>query len=365
MTNVTHRRRREPEPPLGELHAGCWRYPMLSRTLTLGAAAILVIAGCSQNDVSNPNTTDSAVPTTTTTTTLAAIPPESEEPDSVDVTVNSFYRSGQMTLAAVDVYYSTEAVGGPVVVLFHGGFEDKTSLFYPRLATAIAERGAVVFVPDWEAEPPLEPVSLSATFDGAICAASYALANAAEYGADPETLVLVGHSGGANGAAMAGVRDATPIDDCAVEMTPFVADRMVLVEGDWMLGGAWEDTGNLPELMEVSTPWTWLADAPTMPVTLVTTAGAQRSHRTCGVADAASPFWVRDPDGWFREQLDELKALDDDCIDIGEAATVLAAAMTGHGFDATELLLEDSGHAGFSDTDQVVLVDAILGTTDG
>ena len=359
---------------------------MLRRFSVLITVVMLVAGGCSQgedatSDETSTTTTATAATSTSTTatsttattatpatpatpTTLAAIPSESAEPDSVDVTANSFYRSGQMTPAAVDVYYPTEAVGGPVVVLFHGGFEDKTSLFYPSLAIAIAERGAVVFVPDWEAEPPLEPDALSATFDGASCAVSYALANAAEHGADPETLVLVGHSGGANGAAMAGVRDATPIDDCAVEMTPFVADRMVLVEGDWLLGGLWEDTGNLPELMGVATPWTWLADAPTMPVTLVTTAGAQRSHRRCGVSDAASPFWVRDPDGWFREQLDELNALDDDCIDIGEAATVLAAAMTGHGFDVTELLLEDSGHTGFSDTDQVVLVDAILGTTD-
>ena len=157
-------------------------------------------------------------------------------------------------------------------------------------------------------------------FDGASCAVSYALANAAEHGADPETLVLVGHSGGANGAAMAGVRDATPIDDCAVEMTPFVADRMVLVEGDWLLGGLWEDTGNLPELMGVATPWTWLADAPTMPVTLVTTAGAQRSHRRCGVSDAGESFLGPGPRRLVPVQLDEFTALDggDDCIDIGE-----------------------------------------------
>jgi hypothetical protein len=73
---------------------------------------------------------------------------------------------------------------------------------------------------------------------------------------------------------------------------------------------------------------------------------------------------VRDPDGWFRERLDGIKALDDDCMDIGEAATVLARAMAEHGFDATELFLENSAHLGISDEDQTLLVNAILGTTD-
>jgi hypothetical protein len=116
--------------------------------------------------------------------------------------------------------------------------------------------------------------------------------------------------------------------------------------------------------MEIVTPWTWLADAPTMPVTLVTTAGAKRNLTRCGVSDTASPFWVRDPDGWFRERLDGIKALDDDCMDIGEAATVLAEAMAEHGFDATELFLENSTHLGISNEDQTLLVNAILGTTD-
>lgn len=163
---------------------------------------------------------------------------------------------------------------------------------------------------------------------------------------------------------MAGVREATPIDDFAVEMAPFVADRMVLVEGDWLLGGTLEDTDDLPQLMEIVTPWTWLSGAPTMPVTLVTTAGAKRNPTRCGVSDVANPFWVRDPDGWFREQPDAVKALDDDCMDIAEAATVLAGTMAEHGFDTAELFLESSAHLGISDEDQTLLVNAILGTAD-
>lgn len=282
----------------------------------------------------------------------------------MNVAAGLSYRFNDSALAAVDVYYPTEAVGGPVVVLFHGQDVEKHSLYYPSLATAIAERGAVVFAPNWRGRGSPDLETGSADNDRASCAVSYALANAAEFGADPETLVLFGHSGGASAAAMAGVRDATPIDDCAVEMTPFVADRMVLVEGDWLLGGEMEDADDLPQLLEITTPWTWLTDAPTMPVTLVTTAGAKRTLTRCGVSDVASPFWVRDPSGWFRERLEGIKALDDDCMDIGEAATVLAGAMAEHGFDTTELFLENSAHLGLSDEDQELLVDAILGTID-
>ena len=348
---------------------------MLRRLSVLITVVVLVAGGCSRSedttsDESSTTTNGAAATTTptttstTTTTTVAAKPPANEEPESVGVAADLSYRFSDSALAAIDVYYSTEAAGGPVVVLFHGGGVEKHSLFYPRLATVIAERGAVVFVPNWGGRRSPEPDGASTDMDRASCAVSYALANASEFGAESETLVLVGHSAGASAAVMAGVRDATPIDDCAVEMTPFVADRMVLVEGDWLLGGDLENTDDLPQLMEIVTPWTWIADAPTMPVTLVTTAGAKRNLTRCGVSDAASPFWVRDPDGWFRERLDGIKALDDDCMDIGEAATVLAGAMAEHGFDATELFLENSTHLGINDEDQKLLVNAILGTTD-
>jgi len=347
---------------------------MLLRLSVLITVVILVAGGCSQSedttsDASSPTTTAAAPSSTTTTTpattsaTSAAITPTSEEPESVNVAADLSYRINDSALAAIDVYHSTEAKGGPVVVLFHGEDVEKHSLYYPSLATAIAERGAVVFAPNWRGRGSPDLETGSADNDRASCAVSYALANAAEFGADPETLVLFGHSGGASAAAMVGVHDATPIDDCAVEMTPFVADRMVLVEGDWLLGGDMEDADDLPQLLEITTPWTWLTDAPTMPVTLVTTAGAKRTYTRCGVTDAVSTFWVRDPDGWFRERLDAFDALDDGCMDIEEATTVLAGAMEEHGFDATELFLEDSAHLGLSDEDQEVLVDTILGTT--
>lgn len=115
--------------------------------------------------------------------------PANGEPESVGVAANFSYRFGDTASAAIDVCYSTEVAGGPVVVLLHGGGLEKRSLCYPRLATAIAEQGAVIFVPNWGGE------TGSAGSDRASCAVSYALANDAEFGADPGVLVLFGHSG--------------------------------------------------------------------------------------------------------------------------------------------------------------------------
>lgn len=72
---------------------------MLSRTLTLGAAAILVIAGCSQNDVSNPNTTDSAVPTTTTTAETTTTAPSQSEVTSATKATPEFSTPADAAIA--------------------------------------------------------------------------------------------------------------------------------------------------------------------------------------------------------------------------------------------------------------------------
>ena len=359
---------------------GGWRRAKLLPSFVLVSVVMLVAGGCSQsddatNDASSTTTTvapatststtaTTSTTTTTTPSTTTASPPEKEERESVSVVADSSYRSTDSALAAVDVYYSTEVTGGPVVVLLHGQGVEKHSVFYPRLAKALAEQGAVVFAPNWGGRQSPDPERGSIDSDRASCAVSYALASAAEFGANPEALVLVGHSGGANVAAMTGVRDATPIDDCTVGMKPFVADRMVLLDGDWLWGGNLDDPHDLPQLMEIASPWIWLADAPAMAVTLATAADAKRTIMRCGVTDPASTFWVRDPDGWFRERLDAINALDDDCMDIEEATAVLAGAMTEHGFDTTELILENSTHLSLSDEDQALLVNAILGAAD-
>jgi acetyl esterase/lipase len=268
----------------------------------------------------------------------------------VEVTRDLVYYAGSEAAppgGLLDVYAPVGMEGGPVVVIFHGccGHGKGT---HSEWGLALAEQGAVVFVPNWQTahELPADPYEardLLLTWHDALapCAVSYALAHAAEYGADPETLVLVGHSAGASAAAVAALREPAPRPECAAEMTPFVADGMVLFEGDWLLvTEMWTGYGeNLPMLNEALNPWADLATGPKMPVTMVCSSECRASWRV------DSAFWVRDPTGRFQEALEAAGALADGRISVGDMADLLAAAMREEGFDVAELLLEHSGHA--------------------
>ncbi|MBN2114622.1 MAG: alpha/beta hydrolase [Acidimicrobiia bacterium] len=318
---------------LGVLAAGCAGEAQQAGTLPVPAT-------------SEPTSSDAA---TTATAAPAA---------TAGVVEDLVYRSavGGLGPGLVDVWASPGGEGGPVVVLLPGGGATRDD--YRELAGATAERGAAVFVPDWGNGEPFTRSTrddLAAMVEGASCAVSYALAHAVEYGGDPERLVLLGHSAGAMVAAVIGLRPATPIPECAAAVTPFRVGGMVLWEGDWMLiHPGWDRQGDaLPSVMETITPWAWLSGGPATSVVLITTAA--RESR-CGMTAPGDPYWLRDPDGRFREQLEALGALADGCIDVGETNAMLAAAMEEQGFDVRELFLEESTHDYLSRHDQALLV---------
>ena len=267
----------------------------MCRHLTAILLTALLIAGCggeAGEETTVPPTTAPTVSTTATTTVGA-----------VEVVRDLVYHpeSERLGEALLDVYALPGAEGGPVVVLLHGDGRQKSSSPYPALAGAMAGQGAVVFVPDWRTEQPITDTTrdgLLDEVDGSACAVSYALAHAAEYGADPERLVLFGHSAGAMVASVVALREAVPLPECAVVMTPFEVDGMVLWEGDWLLSTPvpWDEYGDrLPLVMEGATPWSWLAAGPPMAVNLVTTAGGRSQYKRCELSDPDHPYWERDP----------------------------------------------------------------------
>lgn len=328
----------------------------MRRATTAILVTALLIAGCGG---------DAAEETT--------LPPTTAPPTEVEVVKDLAYHSETEKLreALLDVYALPGAEGGPVVVLLHGDGRQKSSSPYPALAGALAELGAVAFVPDWQTGEPITSTTtrddLLAMADGASCAVSYALAHAAEYGADPGRLVLFGHSAGANWASLVGLREAVPLPECAVPTAPFVVDGMVLWEGDWLISSAEpsDQYGNsLPLMMEGATPWSWLATGPRMAVDLVTTWGGRAAEYLCDVSDPEAPYWERDPDGWFRERLEASGALDDGCIDVGEPTRILADTMREQGFDVVELFLENSDHYHFSPDDQALVLAEVIAIAD-
>lgn len=99
----------------------------------------------------------------------------------------------------------------PIVVLFHGAGLDRTN--YEAFATGLAESGAVVFNADWAVLPAMKRVAL----EQVACAVRYARAEGAALGADPERLVLVGHSTAAVFTGEVATHGDQYIGDCPTE----------------------------------------------------------------------------------------------------------------------------------------------------
>jgi acetyl esterase/lipase len=88
----------------------------------------------------------------------------------------------------------------PVVVFWHGGrwsFGDKGD--YRFVGAALAELGCVAVLPNYRHYP---QVKMPGFMDDAARAVRWTQANVANYGADPQRLVLTGHSAGAHLAAL-------------------------------------------------------------------------------------------------------------------------------------------------------------------
>ena len=101
----------------------------------------------------------------------------------------------------MDVYRPPAAKGdAPLVVFLYGGnWRTGERGMYPFVALPLARRGAVVAVPDYRLFP---EVGFPDFLRDNARAVAWAMAHAAEWGADPARTVLVGHSAGAYNAAM-------------------------------------------------------------------------------------------------------------------------------------------------------------------
>ena len=100
----------------------------------------------------------------------------------------------------VDVYAPAGAMHAPVVVFFYGGsWQEGNKADYAFVALALARRGIVVAVPDYR----VFPAGRFAEYmqDGA-AAVRWTRQHAADFGGDPDRLVLMGHSAGAQIAAL-------------------------------------------------------------------------------------------------------------------------------------------------------------------
>lgn len=197
---------------------------------------VLVVAACggsgsgaaetpltaAPSSVPAPPTSQAVAPTTAAavttqpalTTTATATPPV-----SVSRVAGLVYRAAAAgdEESTVDVYVPDSAEGRPAVVLLHGvdqDFNGEEDTPLDALGAEIARLGATVFYFRWDTYLGWS----SSSADDLSCMGAFVQAHAAEHGADPERVVIVGHSMGGNAGSNLAFRsfELTHDADCVV-----------------------------------------------------------------------------------------------------------------------------------------------------
>jgi len=102
----------------------------------------------------------------------------------------------------LDVYVPSGPAAGPrpIVVFFYGGsWNSGVKNGYGFVGRALAAKGFVVAIPDYRLVP---QVRFPAFLEDGAAAVRWIRGHAAQYGGDPDRVVLAGHSAGAYNAAM-------------------------------------------------------------------------------------------------------------------------------------------------------------------
>lgn len=255
-------------------------------TTILVMTVALLAAGCGATGVATPApVSDSPAPVASAapTATPTAAPTSEPTPAAALVAADIEYETAEPLLAAraLDVYAPTAPGPWPVVVMFHGGPGVLTKDFLGGWAEDVAAEGYVVFVPAWgvgslAAQKVPRSEWLAAIGRQASCSVAYARSHAAEYGGDPSTLVLFGHSAGANTASVLAFNRPTPSEGCpgGLELGPI--SSIVTFEGDWLLmDSMWDQViPDDPATFSEITPWNGLVDHTDLPVVMLVSEGS-------------------------------------------------------------------------------------------
>jgi dienelactone hydrolase len=256
----------------------------------------------------------------------------------------------------LDVYAPVGSGSWPVVVMLHGGEVWKG--FIAEWARAVSADGFVVFAPDWlEHAPGLTPrETFVADNRHARCAIAFAREHAAEYGGDPETLVVFGHSGGANVGGTAAFNPPPVSDGCLASDGPTNLAGLVTFEGDWLSMNPVQDDviAADPAVLDAVTPWKHLSAIPDLPVIVLVSEGSGGVVEVPALDPPVDWRTARDP-LVLRERFlaAGIRA------DVAQQQAILAAALEAQGHPVTFRELPNSGHSTLGEAGLEVLREAI------
>ena len=277
--------------------------------------------------------------------------------------------------ATLDVYAPKQAGPWPLVVMLHGGGLPRYWL--TGWAVRAAQRGAVVFVPDWglaDAQLPnpatVSPGKLRVTSvegRGDLAAVvRFARGTATRYGGDPAHLTLFGHSAGANEAAMeafSGISASKGGLEGAGSSTP---ESLVLFDPDLLLAGdpMWDKyLAADPGILQVLTPWQYVDQPVEFTVTVLGSGDPTLTRHARNVWAKDSWFAVRDPSGELRRGLEKVGAFSGGRFVNDGALKLLVKRLRAAGDAASYVQLADSTHVRLGEDGMASLLDALVPTS--
>jgi acetyl esterase/lipase len=289
-------------------------------------------------------------------------------PQVIRSMIDVVYESADPRLpdALLDVFAPTKPGSYPVVVMFHGGPGVFTKDLLGLWAKQVAADGYVVFVPTWGiggagtvSLPAWEQIDVVER--QAACAVEFARSHAADYGGDASTMVLFGHSAGANTSSVIGFNRPAPPDGCPGGETLGPISSIVTYEGDWLLMDAmWGPS--VPREVAVTTPWRGLAEHPNLPVFVLI------SERSGGVVEppAGNPpvDWRTDRDPADLRERFLTEGPGGGRVDVAQEQAMLHAALAAQGNPTSLTEVPDSDHMNIGKTGMPVLL-AILAKAAG
>ena len=322
------------------------------------------MAGCATSgDSQGPTASESASPAASqappSTGPASVAPMPSLMPITSTLDVNFESSNPLNELGILDVFAPETAGSWPVVVMFHGNPATDTRAQLRQQAERLAGTGFVAFVPNWGRSGGATYNALSnvemiqADNAQSACAVAFARARAADYGGDPSTMIVYGHSGGANQASVQAFLQPAPTDGCLVDSEPGTFDAMVVWEGDWVLWPPFWDPilAQEPGFFDLITPWTRLADHRDLPVHFVVS-----DNPGLGREDGA---WLDTRgDGQMRSRLEAVGALEDGYMWFDELEEMFAKVLRDQGYSVTYDVMPDSNHSSLGAAGWPVFLDA-------